>query len=101
MPYSSEKSDSTKIPDMLLTAKELADYLSISTEALAQDRFRGEGIPYVKIGSRVRYRLSSLLKHLEENEQRGAPTQPRTQPPTQPATPPAKQPARIHTARRV
>ncbi|MGY4709072.1 helix-turn-helix domain-containing protein [Mycolicibacterium sp. CBM1] len=91
MPRSSEISDSSKIPDMLLTAKEVAEYLSISVEALAQDRFRGDGIPFVKIGSRVRYRLSSLLAYLDEQEQ----------PQAQPATPPAKPPARIHTARRV
>ncbi|MGP4058439.1 helix-turn-helix domain-containing protein [Mycobacterium sp. 4D054] len=86
MPYSSEKSDSSKIPDMLLTAKEVADYLSISPDALAQDRFRGDGIPFVKIGSRVRYRLSSLLAYLEEKEQRQS----------QVPTPPANRPARTH-----
>lgn len=75
--------------DMLLTAKEVADHVGISTESLAQDRFRGEGIPYVKIGSRVRYRLSSLLAYLDENEQCAKPTQP------------ANRPARTHTAKRV
>lgn len=101
MPYSSEKSDSTKIPDMLLTAKEVADYLSISPDALAQDRFRGEGIPYVKIGSRVRYRLSSLLTYLEENEQRGTDEIGQTATTPLPPNTPANRPARVHTARRV
>lgn len=91
MPYSSDISDSSKIPDMLLTAKEVADYLSISVEALAQDRFRGDGIPFVKIGSRVRYRLSSLLAYLEEKEQRQS----------QPPTAPVNRPASTHKMRRV
>lgn len=36
-------------------------------QALAQDRYRGEGIPYVKIGSRVRYLASDLEDFIEAN----------------------------------
>lgn len=84
----------SRIPDMLLTCKEVADYLSISEESLAQNRFHGDGIPYVKIGSRVRYRLSALMEYIEANsvENRGEPSAPVV---------PVKQPARISAAKRV
>ena len=83
--------ESSRIPDMLLTAREVADYLSISEESLAQDRFRGDGIPYVKIGTRVRYRLSALLRYLDEN----------TAAPSNPVPTGVNRPARTHAVRRV
>lgn len=73
-----------------LTAKQLGEWLGISEQALAQDRFRGDGIPYIKIGVRVRYRRDAVLAYIERNETGGA----------QEPTAPAKQPARVHTARR-
>lgn len=83
--------DSSKIPDMLLTATEVADYLSISEEALAQHRYMGTGLPYVKIGTRVRYRLSVLMQYLEDNTTE-------VQPVPQMAV---NRPARTHRAKRV
>ena len=40
----------------LLTEKQVAQYLQVSEKKLQKDRYRGEGIPYVKIGHLVRYR---------------------------------------------
>lgn len=55
----------TKLPK-LLTAKETADYLGISEQALAHLRFRGVGPKHVTIGERsVRYREDDLLSYLE------------------------------------
>lgn len=73
-------------PPTFMTATEVADMFAISTDSLAQDRFRGEGIPYVKIGSRVRYRLDAVLAYVDANTA---------------ATVPANRPARSHAAKRV
>lgn len=49
----------------------LAEFLQVSTEALAQDRFHGRGIPFVKIGAkRVRYLREDVLKYLQDNRMR-------------------------------
>lgn len=47
-------------PDKLLSEKEVARIISMSTSFLQHDRQRGGGIPYVKIGARVRYRKSDI-----------------------------------------
>lgn len=79
----------TQLPKFL-KASDVADWLGISEASLAQDRFRGEGIPFVKIGSRVRYQLDAVLEYIEANTAR-----------TDPPTAPANRPARTHTLRRV
>lgn len=48
-------------PDVLLTPKELAGRWQVAAQSLANDRCAGRGPAYVKIGSRVRYRLSDVL----------------------------------------
>lgn len=84
-------SDSTQLPTFL-KAREVAEWLGISEQALAQDRFRGDGIPFVRIGARVRYRMADLLQYVEENT---------VVPSEQPPSTPANRPARTHAARRV
>ena len=86
-------SDSPQLPKFL-RAREVAEWLGISEQALAQDRFRGDGIPYVRIGSRVRYRMADLVEYVEKNT-----VIPGTQTPVVP-TELAKQPARVHPAKR-
>ena len=50
----------------LLTTKEAASYLCVSTAFLERDRWAGARIPYIKVGSRtVRYRLSDLDSYLD------------------------------------
>lgn len=52
----------------VLTAAQLAQVLGISPASLAQDRYRGRGVPYVKIGAkRVRYLREDVLKYLRQN----------------------------------
>lgn len=81
----------TQLPQFL-RAKEVAEWLGISEQALASDRFRGDGIPYVRIGTRIRYRMADLLKYVEENTH---------VPGEQPQQPPANRPARTHGMKRV
>jgi hypothetical protein len=42
------------VPDLpsLMTAKQLAEFLQTTEAALAQDRYLGQGIPFVKYGKR-------------------------------------------------
>lgn len=56
----------------MLTTKELAARWSVSAGSLANDRALGRSaVPYVKIGDRVRYRLSDVVR-FEESSLHGA-----------------------------
>lgn len=45
----------------LLTTKQAAEYLGVSTAHLERDRWAGAKVPFVRIGSRsIRYRLKDL-----------------------------------------
>lgn len=59
-------SAATELPT-LLTPKELAELLDISPETLAQNRYLGQGVPYIKVGKRVRYRLDDVVAYLNDN----------------------------------
>lgn len=48
-------------PDKLLSTREAAELLGVSTKHLEQMRGRGEGPPHRRIGRVVRYRRSDLL----------------------------------------
>ena len=47
----------------LLTPTQLADRWGITTGHLANQRHHGEGIGYVKIGSRVAYRYAEVVAY--------------------------------------
>ena len=47
--------------ERLLTAKEAADFLRLSTSYLAKARMRGDGPAYVQLGRAIRYTDSALL----------------------------------------
>ncbi len=50
----------------LLTSKEAAALLAVSEAFLERDRWRGERIPYIRVGARaVRYRLDDLDAFIE------------------------------------
>jgi excisionase family DNA binding protein len=50
----------------LLTTKEAARLLKVSSAFLERDRWAGARIPFIKVGARaVRYRLSDLERYLE------------------------------------
>jgi hypothetical protein len=48
----------------VLSSRELAVLLGVTPGSLAQDRYRGCGIPYVKIGRRVRYLGADVARYL-------------------------------------
>jgi hypothetical protein len=48
-------------------AAQVAVVVQTTEDALAQDRYRGRGIPYVKIGGRVRYLRADVLGYLAAN----------------------------------
>lgn len=51
----------------VMTAGELAIFVKTTTASLSQDRYLGKGIPFVKIGKRVRYMREDVLDYLERN----------------------------------
>lgn len=53
--------------DPLLTEDQAAEVLRVSSRTLQGWRHRGEGPPYVKLGSAVRYRCSDLKDHILES----------------------------------
>ena len=46
---------------------QIAEMLQISVKKLRADRWRGVGLPYVKFGSSVRYRVDQVEQFLEEH----------------------------------
>lgn len=57
-------SDSSEIARReLLTPPQLADRWGVSIGHLANLRHHGEGIGYLKIGSRVAYRITDVVKY--------------------------------------
>lgn len=55
-----------QLPEVL-TPAELADFLRTTTASLAQDRYLGRGIPFIKHGKRVRYLRQDVLDYLTAN----------------------------------
>jgi hypothetical protein len=55
-----------KMLPRLLTEDEVRAITHDSKSKLAQDRVRGNGIPFVKLGSKVFYRESDVLAFIEQ-----------------------------------
>lgn len=54
--------------EKLLTTKEAAEYLRLSTAWLNKDRLsNATRFPYVKLGKTVRYRMSDILKAIDRH----------------------------------
>lgn len=50
----------------LATPKEVADHLHTSTASLAQQRYKGTGVPFVKVDARrVLYRWEDVERYVE------------------------------------
>lgn len=49
------------------TAKQLAEYLGTTEASLAQDRYLNRGVPYTRVGRRIRYLRSDVLAFLAAN----------------------------------
>lgn len=56
----------SKLPD-LLTEREVAALIGTTPGTLRGDRGKGRGLPYVKIGTRVRYRADDIAAYLDAN----------------------------------
>jgi hypothetical protein len=50
----------------LMTEQEAAGFLHLSVTYLRADRWRGNTIPYVKIGRCIRYRQTDLITAIEQ-----------------------------------
>ena len=53
--------------DDAIPAKKLAHLLDTSEERLANDRYLGRGIPYVRFGRRILYLRSDVMAYLAAN----------------------------------
>jgi len=54
------------LPELMLP-KELAPVLRTTTASLADDRYLGRGIPFVRHGRKVLYRKAAVLAYLKAN----------------------------------
>ena len=52
---------------ILLTENEVSKLFNINKHTLQRERFNGTGIPYVKLGRRVRYKVEDIQKYIERN----------------------------------
>lgn len=50
---------------LLLTPKEVSELIARAEQSLANDRCSRRGLPYVKIGRSVRYKLADVLSYTE------------------------------------
>lgn len=64
--HAEENNSFIKMP-VILDQKQAAKYLSVSTQWLERDRWKGPSIPYFKVGRMVRYKTSDILKYLQSN----------------------------------
>lgn len=55
----------------IATAAQVAPLLQTTVESLAQDRYRRRGLPFVKIGGRVRYLRADVIAYLADNRMGG------------------------------
>lgn len=51
----------------LVTPKQVAEILVVSEASLANDRYLQQGIPYIKVGKRVRYRRADVIAFIDAN----------------------------------
>ncbi len=54
----------TETYDRLLNQKEVAEWIGMSEAWMEMCRFRGVGIPYIKIGRACRYRTSDVQEYI-------------------------------------
>ena len=56
----------TVVPE-LLTEREVERLTKVSAAALKQARHRGTGLPYTRIGRRIRYRADDIAAYIDAN----------------------------------
>ena len=52
---------------ILLTEKEVEEFYGINKRTLQRERVYQTGIPYVKIGKRVRYQRATIDQYIKDN----------------------------------
>lgn len=62
-----EDAKTDALPPVLADPTEVAEFLHTSTSSLAQDRYLGRGLPYIKHGRRVLYRWADVHAYLDAN----------------------------------
>lgn len=61
-------SDTTAVDvPVLWTEKRTAEQLGVSPDSLRQDRHRGIGLPFVRLGRKVRYRADDVAAYIAAN----------------------------------
>ena len=53
---------------VLLTSKETAKHLKVSSSWLAKARMRGDGPPYIKMGRAIRYNEAAILQWVKSRQ---------------------------------
>ena len=61
--YEKTRIDLSMLPE-IMTAEELAGGIRSSVGALSQDRYLRRGIPYLKLGRRIRYVRAEVARYL-------------------------------------
>ena len=61
----------SELPE-ISTPAQIAQAIHTTEDALAQDRYQRRGLPYVKIGRRVRYLRADVIAYLEASRNVGA-----------------------------
>lgn len=51
-----------------LTEVQVAEMTGVALSTLRNQRFNGEGMPYVKLGRSVRYGLSDVITYMESHK---------------------------------
>ena len=64
--YADTGIDLSMLPS-IMTAEELAPAIRSSVGAFAQDRYRNRGIPYIRMGRRIRYVRADIARYLAAN----------------------------------
>lgn len=54
--------------DPMLTEKQTASMVNLSTSTLQKNRHFGKGLPYVKFGRAIRYQLSAIRAFIAEHQ---------------------------------
>jgi len=57
----------TEQQDRLLTQAQVAEWTGMSAAWFEMNRFKGVGIPYVKMGRAIRYKTSDVRRWIESN----------------------------------
>ena len=55
------------VDETLLTETELATLTKKSVHTLRGQRMRGNGIPFLKLGANVRYRMADVQRYFDEH----------------------------------